>query len=190
MSQSNRSFAQSYPSCSTVAELLRLRSSTQPNRDAFTFLLDGETEQATLTYQELDRLARRVAARLQALGLTGERALLLYPAGLDFLIAFFGCLYAGVVAVTAYPPRNQRNTPRIKAIAINAQATIALTTTEILSIVQPLMTEKSDLESLQWVTTDNLAQGIEDTWQKPDIHIDTLAFLQYTSGSTGTPKGV
>ncbi|MCC5658364.1 amino acid adenylation domain-containing protein [Nostoc sp. XA010] len=190
MSQSNRSFAQSYPSCSTVAELLRLRSSTQPTRDAFTFLLDGETEQSTLTYQELDQLARRVAARLQALGLKGERALLLYPAGLDFLIAFFGCLYAGVVAVTAYPPRNQRNTPRIKAIAIDAQAAIALTTTEILSTVQPLITEKSDLGSLQWLTTDNLAQGIEESWQKPDIDIDTLAFLQYTSGSTGTPKGV
>ncbi|BDI19702.1 hypothetical protein ANSO36C_55040 [Nostoc cf. commune SO-36] len=190
MSQSNRSFAQSYPSCSTVVELLRLRSSTQPTRDAFTFLLDGETEQSTLTYQELDQLARRVAARLQALGLTGERALLLYPAGLDFLIAFFGCLYAGVVAVTAYPPRNQRNTPRIKAIAIDAQAAIALTTTEILSTVQPLMTENSDLGSLQWLTTDNLAQGIEESWQKPDIDIDTLAFLQYTSGSTGTPKGV
>jgi amino acid adenylation domain-containing protein len=191
MSQSNRSFAQSYPSCSTVAELLRLRSSTQPTQDAFTFLLDGETEQSTLTYQELDQLARRVAARLQALGLTGERALLLYPAGLDFLIAFFGCLYAGVVAVTAYPPRNQRNTPRIKAIAIDAQAAIALTTTETLSTVQSLITEKSDLESsLQWLTTDNLAQGIEDTWQKPNININTLAFLQYTSGSTGTPKGV
>ncbi|BAZ37908.1 amino acid adenylation domain protein [Calothrix sp. NIES-4101] len=176
--------------CSTVVELLNFRSNTQPNRDAFSFLLDGETEQATLTYEELDRLARRIAARLQALGLKGERALLLYPAGLDFLIAFFGCLYAGVVAVTAYPPRNQRNTPRIKAISEDAQAAIALTTTEMLSTVQSLMTEKTDLGSLQWLTTDNLVQGIEDSWQEPNIDRDTLAFLQYTSGSTGTPKGV
>ncbi|WP_193197122.1 non-ribosomal peptide synthetase [Nostoc sp. MG11] len=175
---------------STVVEVLRLRSFTQPNRDAFTFLLDGETEQTTLTYQELDRRSRQIAAQLQALGLTGERALLLYPAGLDFLVAFFGCLYAGVVAVTAYPPRNERNTPRIKAISIDAQAAIALTTTEILSTVRSLMSQKTDLESLQWLTTDNLVEGIEDTWQEPSIDQDTLAFLQYTSGSTGTPKGV
>jgi len=174
----------------TVVELVRFRSSTQSDKNAFTFLLDGETEKATLTYQELDRRSRRIAAQLQALGLAGERALLLYPQGLDFLVAFFGCLYAGVVAVTAYPPRNERNTPRIKAISQDAQAAIALTTTEILPTVQSLMTQKTDLESLQWLTTDNLPQGIEDSWQQPSIHQDTLAFLQYTSGSTGTPKGV
>ncbi|WP_026736231.1 non-ribosomal peptide synthetase [Fischerella sp. PCC 9605] len=190
MSKFSHSFIEPFGNCSTFVELLRLRSSTQPDRHAFTFLVDGETEQATLTYQELDKRSRRIAAQLQANGLSGERALLLYPAGLDFLIAFFGCLYAGVVAVTAYPPRNERNTPRIKAISTDAQAAIALTTTEILPTVRALMTEKTDLESLQWLTTDNLAEGIEDTWQEPSIHRDTLAFLQYTSGSTGTPKGV
>ncbi|MGV0103005.1 amino acid adenylation domain-containing protein [Nostoc sp. DSM 114160] len=190
MNQYSHRFLEACGSGSTFVDLLRLRSSTQPNRDAFTFLLDGETEQTTLTYQELDRRSRRIAAQLQALGLTGERALLLYPAGLDFLVAFFGCLYAGVVAVTAYPPRNQRNTPRIKAISRDAQAAIALTTTEILPTVRSLMSEKTGLESLQWLTTDNLALGIEDAWQEPSIDRDTLAFLQYTSGSTGTPKGV
>jgi amino acid adenylation domain-containing protein len=190
MNQLSHNFLEAYRNCRTVVELLCLRSSMQPHRDAFTFLFDGEIEQATLTYQELDKRSRRIAAQLQASGLSGERALLLYPAGLDFLVAFFGCLYARVVAVTAYPPRNQRNTPRIKAIATDAQAAIALTTTEILSTVRSLMTEKTDLESLQLLTTDNLTEGIEDTWQEPAIHRDTLAFLQYTSGSTGTPKGV
>ena len=190
MNQHSSAFEEDVRNCSTVVELLRLRSSKQPNRNAFTFLLDGKTEEAALTYQELDRLARRIATQLQAQGLTGKRALLLYPAGLDFLIAFFGCLYAGVVAVTAYPPRNKRNTPRIKAICADAQAEIALTTTEKLSTVQSLMTEKTDIKSLQWLTTDNLAAGIEDSWEEPSINKDTLAFLQYTSGSTGTPKGV
>jgi amino acid adenylation domain-containing protein len=190
MNKFSHSFLEASGNCSTVVELLRKASLTQPNRDAFTFLSDGDTEKATLTYQELDKRSRRVAAQLQALGLTGERALLLYPAGLDFLIAFFGCLYAGVVAVTAYPPRNQRNTPRIKAISTSAEAAIALTTTEILPTVQYLMTEKTDLGSLHWLTTNNLAQGIEDSWKEPSISRDTLAFLQYTSGSTGTPLGV
>ena len=187
----SRQRVQSDHNCSTVVDLIRFRSSTQENENAFTFLLDGETEQTRLTYQELDKRSRRIAAQLQALGLTGERALLLYPAGLDFLIAFFGCLYAGVIAVTAYPPRNQRNTPRVKAISEDAQAAIALTTTEILPKVQSLMTEKNDLgSSLQWLTTDNLEQGIEEVWKEASINKDSLAFLQYTSGSTGTPKGV
>ncbi|MEA5516079.1 condensation domain-containing protein, partial [Nodularia sp. UHCC 0506] len=190
MSKFSHNLLEPFSSCSTFVDVLRYRSLTQQNRNAFTFLLNGEIPQATLNYQELDRRSRRVAAQLQALGLTGERALLLYPAGLDFLIAFCGCLYAGVVAVTAYPPRNQRNTPRIKAIAIDAQAAIALTTTEILPTVQPLMADKTELKSLQWLTTDNLDEGIEDTWQEPVINPETLAFLQYTSGSTGTPKGV
>ena len=189
MSKFSHSFLEASCNCSTVVELLRKASLTQPNRDAFTFLLDGEIEKATLTYEELDKRSRRIAAQLQILGLSGERALLLYPAGLDYLAAFFGCLYAGVVAVPAYPPRNERNTPRIKALKADAQAAIALTTTEILPTVRSLMSQKADLESLMWLTTDNLV-GIEDTWQEPSIDGDTLAFLQYTSGSTGTPKGV
>ncbi len=190
MNQLSNYLLEASSECSTVVELLRLKSFTQPERDAFTFLVDGEIKQAALTYQQLDRLSRRIAVQLQARGLTGERALLLYPPGLDYLAAFFGCLYAGVIAVPAYPPRNQRNTPRIQAIADDAQAAIALTTTAILSTVQPLLTQKTGLISLQWLTTDNLAEVIEDTWQQPLIDKDTLAFLQYTSGSTGTPKGV
>ncbi len=186
---SNSSFEAS-SNCSTVVELLFLRSSTQPHLDAFTFLLDGEMEKATLTYQELDRLARRIAAQLQALGLTGERALLLYPPGLEYVAAFFGCLYAGVVAVPAYPPRNGRNTPRILSILKDAQAAVILTTTAILPQVQFLFADKFNIDDIHWLTTDNLTTGIEALWQKPFISKDTLAFLQYTSGSTGIPKGV
>ena len=170
----------------TFVELLCHRSVTQSDVQAFTFLVDGENVKATLTYQQLDSQARAIASQLQAKGAAGDRALLLYPPGLDYLAAFFGCLYAGVVAVPAYPPRNQRNTPRIKAIVADAQAQIALTTTAICSTVQLLI----DSDSLEWLTTDNLEPGVEDAWQQPCIDTDTLAFLQYTSGSTGTPKGV
>lgn len=171
---------------STFVELLRHRSVTQSTVQAFTFLVDGENVKAMLTYQQLDRHARAIASQLQAKGAAGDRALLLYPPGLDYLAAFFGCLYAGVVAVPAYPPRNQRNTPRIRAIVADAQAQIALTTTAICSTVQLLI----DSDSLEWLTTDNLEPGVEDGWQQPCIDTNTLAFLQYTSGSTGTPKGV
>ncbi|MBW4564787.1 MAG: amino acid adenylation domain-containing protein [Mojavia pulchra JT2-VF2] len=176
--------------CSTVVELLRYRSVEQANAEAFTFLHDGETQAATLTYQELDRYSRAIASQLQTLGLSGERALLLYPPGSDYLPAFFGCLYAGLVAVPAYPPRNARNTPRILAILQDAQTAVILTTTAILAQLKSLLADKFDIDNILWLTTDNLAPGIEEAWQEPFINIDTLAFLQYTSGSTGTPKGV
>ncbi|MDM9379445.1 amino acid adenylation domain-containing protein [Chlorogloeopsis sp. ULAP01] len=178
------------PQCATIVDVLRDRSFQMPHAQAFTFLEDGETQELTLTYYELDRRSRAVAAQLQALGLSGERAILLYPPGLDYLIAFFGCLYAEVVAVPAYPPRNQRKTPRIQAITIDAQANVALTTTAMLPTLQSIFTPDTKQGNFRWITTDNIAQGLEDCWQQPAINGDTLAFLQYTSGSTGTPKGV
>jgi acyl-CoA synthetase (AMP-forming)/AMP-acid ligase II/acyl carrier protein len=175
---------------STIVELLRYRSVEQANTAAFTFLHDGEAQEVTLTYQELDHHSRAIASQLQILGLSGERALLLYPPGIDYLPAFFGCLYAGVVAVPAYPPRNGRNTPRILAILQDAQTKVILTTTAILAQLKSLLADKFDIDNILWLTTDNLTPGIEEAWQEPFINIDTLAFLQYTSGSTGTPKGV
>ncbi|AVH67246.1 non-ribosomal peptide synthetase [Nostoc sp. 'Peltigera membranacea cyanobiont' N6] len=174
----------------TVVDVLRDRTLQTPDRQAFTFLEDGETKEATFTYYELDRRSRAIASQLQALGLSGKRAILLYPPGLDYLSAFFGCLYAGVVAVPAYPPQNLRKIPRIQAISTDTQASIALTTTVILPTLESILVQQTNLVNLHWLTTDNLTQGIEDSWQQPAINADTLAFLQYTSGSTGTPKGV
>jgi amino acid adenylation domain-containing protein len=173
--------------CSTVIELLQHRASSESRQTAFTFLEDGETETDTLTYEELERRSKAIASKLQVLNLRGERALLLYPSGLDYLAAFFGCLYAGVIAVPAYPPQNQRKTPRIEAIATDAQPAIALTTETLLFRMKSLLGKVGDLK---WLTTDNLEAGIEANWQQPILERDAIAFLQYTSGSTGTPKGV
>jgi len=175
---------------SNLVDLLRHRASHQAQDRAFTYLVDGETEEILLTYQALDRMARAVAARLQAANLEGERALLLYPAGLDFIAAFFGCLYAGVVAVPAYPPRRNRSLSRIQAIVDDAEAKIALTTFPVWERVQSVLDQSPDLKKIDWLCTDQLPAGVEDEWHAPDVHGDTLAFLQYTSGSTGTPKGV
>ncbi|HLP88087.1 MAG TPA: condensation domain-containing protein [Nostocaceae cyanobacterium] len=176
--------------CATVLDLMSYRSLVQAEAKAFTFLEDGEKAVATLTYRELDWRSRAIASQLQALQLTGERALLLYPPGLDYLVAFFGCLYAGVVAVPAYPPRNHRNTPRIQAILKDAQAKIILTTNTVLPQIQPLLTTNTDIQNFQFLTTDNINSTQAIGWQKPIITADSLAFLQYTSGSTGIPKGV
>ncbi|MTJ53560.1 AMP-binding protein [Anabaena sp. UHCC 0253] len=188
---------QSINDFSTVVELLRYRCLKQLNTEAFTFLLDGEAQAKSLTYQELDRQSRAIAqvltcqfaCQLQVLNLTEQRALLLYPPGLDYLAAFFGCLYAGVVAVPAYPPRNYRNTPRILSILKDAEAAIVLTTTTILQQIQSLLVAEADT-NLRCLTTDDIQPDIAVDWREPPINSDTLAFLQYTSGSTGTPKGV
>jgi 8-amino-7-oxononanoate synthase len=175
---------------SNLVDLLRHRAAHQPGDVGFSYLVDGESEEISWTYADLDRRARGIAAWLQSLGLHGERALLLYPAGLDFVAAFFGCLYAGVVAVPAYPPRKNRTLERIEAIANDAEAKVTLTTQEVLDRVSGVLKENPSLQSLHWGATDQFPPGMERDWRQPDVHGDTLAFLQYTSGSTGTPKGV
>jgi acyl-CoA synthetase (AMP-forming)/AMP-acid ligase II/7-keto-8-aminopelargonate synthetase-like enzyme/acyl carrier protein len=173
-----------------LVELLRHRATYQPEEIAFTFLADGEDQQIHITNKELDRQARAIGGWLQSLGLEGERALLLYPPGLEFIAAFFGCLYAGVVAVPVYPPRKNRSLERIQAIADDAQAKVALTTEAVIRRVEPLIDGTPHLKQLRWLATCQVPRHMEDRWQKPAISRDTLAFLQYTSGSTGIPKGV
>ena len=173
----------------TLVDLLRYRAEHQPQQKAFVFLKNGENESASLTYQELDSQARAIAARLQQLDATNERALLLYQPNLEFIAAFFGCLYARVLAVPAYPPRRNRSIERIQAIRDNAQAKFALTDTLVLKNLENSSTQ-NELASLNWLATDAIDLNLAQTWQKPEIGSDTLAFLQYTSGSTGTPKGV
>lgn len=173
-----------------LVDLLRLRAGQEPDRMAFTFLNDGENEELPLTYGELDRRARAIAAWLDAQGMRGQRALLLYPAGLDFIAAFFGCLYAGVVAVTAYPPRRNRSLDRLEAIVSDADARCALTVEAVLDRIQPVLCDSPAMQRLQWLTTDHTPGGIESEWTRPHVTEASLAFLQYTSGSTGVPKGV
>jgi len=178
------------PPTSNVVDRLRYRAEHQPQKLAFTYLKDGEDDAVHMDYAELDRQARAVAVRLESMGLRGERALLLYPPGLDFISAFFGCLYAGVVAVPAYPPRRNRNMMRIQAISDDAQAKVAMTVHSSLQRVQGMLDEAPHLKNLDWLATDHLPIESADSWREPPIDGDTLALLQYTSGSTGTPKGV
>ncbi|HEY9697897.1 MAG TPA: fatty acyl-AMP ligase [Trichocoleus sp.] len=174
----------------TLVDLLGYRSQNQPDRVAYTFLQDGETESSQLTYQDLDRRARSIAAKLQSLNAIGQRALLLYPPGLDYIAAFLGCLYAGVIAVPAYPPRRNQTMSRLQAIATSSQATLALTLTSLLSNIETHFAEAPELQEMNWVTTNDLSDELGSLWQKPQLNQANLAFLQYTSGSTGTPKGV
>ncbi|MEH2031397.1 MAG: fatty acyl-AMP ligase [Nostoc sp.] len=175
---------------STLIDLLSYRAKNQPEKTAYIFLRDGETEENRLTYGELDLQARSLATHLQSLISPGERALLLYPPGLEFISAFFGCLYAGVIAVPAYPPRANMNLLRLQAIVKDAQAKVVLITKSLLTNLESHLVENPELATMRWLNTDYIDTNLSANWQKPRLESDTLAFLQYTSGSTGTPKGV
>ena len=134
-----------------------------------------------------------IAALLESLGGQRERAILLYPPGLDYIAAFFGCLYAGVVAVPAYPPQRKRTLGRLRAILADSGASFALTTMKIRAGIERVSRHDSGIDEfakVRWIETDAPPQGIENIWKHPALTARTLAFLQYTSGSTGSPKGV
>jgi acyl-CoA synthetase (AMP-forming)/AMP-acid ligase II/acyl carrier protein len=183
-------------SLSNLVALLKRRAVGRPSA-GFTFLAQGEAESANLTYAELDAQARALAALLRHEVPPGERALLLYPPGLEFIAAFFGCLYAGVVAVPAYPPRlHDRTQVRLRAIARDAAPRVVLSTAAIRAAVLDgqetggrLLASLPELQSARWIATDD--PGIEPAAAElAEPAADALAFLQYTSGSTATPKGV
>ncbi len=175
---------------SSLVELLRTRAQEAPGRCAYTFLLNGEVEEGHVTYGELDLRARAVAARLQALGARGERALLLYPAGLEYIAALFGCFYAGVTAVPAYPPRRNKTDPRLRSIVEDCAPALALTTRELLGEAEGLCAHTPELGGLRWLATEDVPAAEAEGWRDPEVGGETLAFLQYTSGSTAAPKGV
>ncbi len=170
----------------SVDEALRWRAEHQPNKLAFMFLKNGTEPGSELTYQVLDRQARAIAALLQARLEPGDRVMLSFPTGAEFIAAFYGCLYAGMIAVPAPPPDTvglKRSLIRIQAIALDAQPRLVLTA----SVSETL---SAAVLSCPWYATEQVDQQLADTWQAPPSRDNDLAYLQYTSGSTATPKGV
>ena len=173
-----------------LIDLLRLRADRQGCKPLYTFLGDGEVETAHLTFGQLDHYARAIGVHLQQLGMAGERALLNFPPGLDFISAFFGCVYAGVVAVPVPLVSHPRKFSRVQKILDDAGAKVILTTEPLLTKLKGNIGEESRGQPLAWLATNTLSGACVDHWHYPIVKSETLAYLQYTSGSTGNPKGV
>lgn len=174
----------------TLVDVLEYRNLRQGEQEVFTFLGgDGETR-STLTYGELQARARALAVRLSDRTIPGDRVVLLVPPGLDYVTAFFACLYAGVVAVPAYPPNPRRADPRVTRMVADCGARVAVVSTALMLRLEGWLALTPELRALQWLDVSE-AQGADASlWQAPDVTGDSLAMLQYTSGSTGDPRGV
>ncbi|MFI6174132.1 fatty acyl-AMP ligase [Nonomuraea sp. NPDC051191] len=168
--------------------MLRSRAHEHPDRQAVGYQED-DGRLLELSYQELDRRARALAAMLRQCGADGERALLLYPPGLDFVVAFYGCLYAGTVAVPTHPPR-RRTLDRLRGLAADARPAIVLTTSALAEVAGPATSAAPALAPAKWIYTDTVVEDLADEWSEPELRADSIAFLQYTSGSTASPRGV
>lgn len=174
---------------STLTDVLRQWAAVRPNNRAYVFVDEHGTERASLTFAELDQRARALASELKHCGKPGDRALLLFDPGLDFLIAFFGCLYAGIIAVPVLTPRRNKLRDSTVSIFRNCSPVICLTVARLLETARAGFTQVSGSESLQWVAIDVGPTTTTGLWE-PSTESEDLAFLQYTSGSTSDPKGV
>ena len=178
-----------FPTFTSLVDLLHHRAAKQPNDRAYIFLSDQGNEEAVLTFAELARRASEVAARL-AHSQIGDRALLLFGPGLDFVVAYFGCLLAGVIAVPMMLPRRNSSLDSSASILANCSPRFAITNANV-SRARPDVVERFKKLKMEWLIVDSERKSSLDQYQQLRIAgPDDIAFLQYTSGSSSDPKGV
>ncbi|WP_338770031.1 amino acid adenylation domain-containing protein [Massilia sp. METH4] len=176
-----------------LVDLLQSQAARLPDFPVLTYLRDGEEAAATATFAELDREARAIAQALAATTEPGDRVMLLYLPGMEFTSAYFGCLYAGRIAVPLPPPRParlQQTLEKLLAIAASAAPRAVLTTRLLADKAAEWFDAMPALREMAWIASEEVDMARAADWQRPVIDPQGVAFLQYTSGSTALPKGV
>ncbi len=175
----------------TLVSVLRHRAHEATDNRPPAYCFEDNDGCSELRFGELDRRAMRLAAQLQNCGAeVGARALLIYPSGTEFIVGFFGCLYAGVTAVPA-AVRGPQDISNLQAIAADCEPAVVLTSSSVATDVRQIHANLSQTvpNALHLIVSDEIDDDPEP-WLEPRLDRDSLAFLQYTSGSTGRPKGV
>src|SRR5438034_1737268 len=174
----------------TFVDVTRARAIAEGTAEAFTFVEDGGGEQR-LSYADLDQRARALAVALVARGLAGERALLVVPPGLEYVVALLGCFYGGVVAVPAYPPvARAGGLADLERVAEDADVRAGITIAELIGRLSSSSQPASALSRLEWIDAGTIEAHRSEAWRPPAIGPESVALLQYTSGSTTEPRGV
>ncbi len=178
------------PTFCSIDEILRYRAQETPEAIAYTFLSGSAQVEITLAYALLDERARAIAHALQRGGFESSRALLMFDPGPGFASAFFGCLYAGVVAVPVFPPHRNRGSGRVRAVARDCEPAIVLLERNVVARLAQCRESLPELDGVPSLDIDDIGSEDAAHWHDRRHAPETTAFLQYTSGSTATPKGV
>ncbi|MGW5453964.1 long-chain-fatty-acid--AMP ligase FadD32 [Nocardia sp. NPDC003979] len=149
---------------------------------------DGEYQE--LTWREFGVRLRAVAARLQQVTEPGDRVAVLAPQGLDYVVALFAAVYAGNVAVPLFDPEEQGHSDRLHAVLGDCEPAAVLTVTGSAAGVRNFFREQPNTRRPRIIAVEAIPDAVGSRWRRPDISIDSVAYLQYTSGSTRVPAGV
>ena len=156
--------------------------------------LDFSTERdgiaRELNWADFGTRNRAVGARLQQVTEPGDRVAILCPQNLNYIVAFFGALYSGRIAVPLFDPSEPGHVGRLHAVLDDCQPSAILTTTEAAEGVRKFFRSRPAKERPRVIAVDAIPDEVGATWVQTDVDFDTVAYLQYTSGSTRVPTGV
>jgi acyl-CoA synthetase (AMP-forming)/AMP-acid ligase II/acyl carrier protein len=178
------------PGKGLITEIFEKHAAAFPDKVIYSYLEDGFNESAGITYGKMCKQAKAIASVLQKKHKKGDRALMLFPSGIEFIVSLFGCFFAGIIGVPAYPPRKNRLFERFESIITDCRPALIMTTRKIRDDLQKNFSGEKCLQGIDFLVYEEVDEEMSSYWTDPGSNPGDIILLQYTSGSTGTPNGV